>query len=350
MKLGEKIVNNDSKAYIIAEIGVNHEGSLEKAMLMIRQASIGGADAVKFQTYKADLIASPDSPSYWSLNHESTDSQYKLFQKFDSFGESDYKILKDYCDELEIEFLSTPFDLEAVDYLDKLVPFYKISSSDITNIPLLKKIASKKKSILISTGASTDEEIQIALSYLYKYGAPEISLLHCVLNYPTEDNLSNLNRINKLSQSFPNELIGYSDHTLPGTSCPALIYAYSIGAVILEKHFTYDKTLKGNDHYHAFDQADLATLRGNLDRIHQMKTSNSSDFANELVARKNARRGIYAKAKIEHGWKLSEDMIITLRPISGISAIEWDNVIGKVAKKTIFPGEPITFDNVQFND
>ena len=243
--------------YIIAEIGVNHGGNLEKAKLMIKECADNGAHAAKFQTYKAEKIASKDhSKYYWDLNEESSTSQYDLFKKYDSFGPAEYLELASYCKKLGIDFLSTPFDLDAVDMLDPLVPLFKIASADITNIPLLKKIASKNKLIILSTGASTLDEVQSALNTLVKNGANDVCLLHCVLNYPTPPQNAQLAGISNLISTFGDSCsIGYSDHVKPSENgtLPALHMASILGCLVLEKHFTYDKTLKGNDHYHAMD-------------------------------------------------------------------------------------------------
>ena len=161
--LGSRKINQDSLPYVIAEIGVNHEGSLELAKLLIKQAKEGGADAVKFQTYKAETLASKNSPSYWDLSKEKTTSQYKLFKKFDNFDEEDYFELYEYSMKLNIDFLSTPFDMKSIEFLDEIVPFFKIASADINNVPFLRKVASKSKPVILSTGASNKDEINNAI-------------------------------------------------------------------------------------------------------------------------------------------------------------------------------------------
>ena len=159
-KLGSKIITDNGQPYFIAEIGVNYENSINRAKKIIKLAKEGGADAVKFQSYKAEKLACKASPYYWDLKEVPVKSQYDLFKKFDKFGFNEFKILKNYCDKIKIDFLSTPFDLDAVDYLDKLVPFFKIASADINNFPLIKKICSKNKPIILSTGATTFNEIK----------------------------------------------------------------------------------------------------------------------------------------------------------------------------------------------
>ena len=188
MKLKELLTTYDSRVtrlqrpYIIAEAGVNHEGSLDLAKRLIDEASEGGAQAIKFQTYKAHTIASKESPSYWDTTKESTRSQFELFKKYDSFWKKEYVALKEYCDSAGIEFLSTPFDTDSATFLNELMEVYKISSSDITNLPFIEFICQFEKPIILSTGASYLWEIQEAVETISKYDLP-ICLMHCILNY-----------------------------------------------------------------------------------------------------------------------------------------------------------------------
>ena len=219
-------------------------GFVDLAKLLIDQAKEGGADAVKFQSYKAGSLASKNSPSYWDTNKEATKSQYELFSKYDSFGVNDYNELSDYCKKVNIEFISTPFDDNALEFLDPLMSFFKVASADLTNTPFLKKIAAKQKPVVLSTGASTLPEIDEAVQCLEQYGCPSIILLHCILNYPTPIENAHINMIKGLGCAFPNYFIGYSDHTLPDESMTPLLAAWLLGAVVLEKHFTHDKSLR----------------------------------------------------------------------------------------------------------
>ena len=187
IKLGNRVITNNSRPYIIAEIGVNHENSLEKAKILVDQAKLGGADAVKFQSYTAEKLASKNSPAYWDTTKEKNSKSIPAFKKYDQFSYKEYEELSNYCKQINIDFSSTPFDEEAVDYLEELVPFYKVASSDITYIPLLKKIGSKNKPVLISTGCSNYDEIDLAIKTLRDNGVSEIAILHCILNYPTID-------------------------------------------------------------------------------------------------------------------------------------------------------------------
>jgi len=316
------------KPYVIAEIGVNHEGSISLAKRLIDEAKEGGADAVKFQSYKAETLASKDSPSYWDTTKEPTTSQYELFKKHDSFWQEEMQTLKVYCDEVGIEFLSTPFDIESADFLNELMDVFKISSSDITNKPFIEYICRFNKPIILSTGASHLFEIQEAVSWIEKYGNP-LALLHCVLNYPTPDENANLGMILGLKRAFPNKIIGYSDHTLP-KDMKVCETATLLGSVIIEKHFTHDKCLPGNDHYHAMDKEDLKLLRKNLKKTFELLGDfNVEALEGEIPARQNARRSLVAARNIPAGKVLEKSDLTFKRPAHGISPKFIDEVIGK---------------------
>lgn len=320
--------------YIIAEVGVNHEGSMELAKRLVNEAKEGGADAVKFQSYKAETLASKDSPSYWDTNEEPTTSQYKLFKKHDSFWKDEMQELKDYCDEVGIEFMSTPFDIESADFLNTMMDVYKISSSDLTNKPFIEYLCKFNKPIILSTGASDLFEIQESVSWIEKNGNP-LALLHCVLNYPTPDKNANLGMILDLKAKFPNKIIGYSDHTLP-KDMKVCEMATMLGSVIIEKHFTHDKTLPGNDHYHAMDKEDLKLFRNNLKRTFEILGSFKVEaLDDETPARNNARRSLVALRDIPKGKLIEKEDLTFKRPAHGISPKFIDEVVGKVASVDI---------------
>ena len=277
--------------YIIAEAGVNHEGSMDLAKRLIDEAAEGGADAIKFQSYKAETLASKNSPSYWNLEKESTTSQFELFKKYDNFWKNEYEELKLYCDKTGIEFCSTPFDSESADFLNDLMSFYKISSSDITNKPFIEQISNYGKPIILSTGASEHAEIQSALSWINNISADiNVALLHCILNYPTLNMNANLRMILDLCKEYPKNIIGYSDHTLPEEML-SLYTATIFGALVLEKHFTHDKSLPGNDHYHAMDKVDLKLFKNMLEKLNVISGSREKKcIPEELISKENARR------------------------------------------------------------
>ncbi len=322
--------NNLYWPYVIAEVGVNHEGSMELAKRLIDEAKEGGADAVKFQSYKAETLASKDSPSYWDMNEEPTTSQYELFKKHDSFWKDEMQELKNYCDEVNIEFMSTPFDIESAYFLNDMMDIYKISSSDITNKPFIEYLCGFDKPIILSTGASDLFEIQEAVSWIEKHNNP-LALLHCVLNYPTPDKNANLGMIMDLKARFPDKIIGYSDHTLPA-DMKVCEMATMLGSVIIEKHFTHDKRLPGNDHYHAMDKEDLKLYRKDLERIFEILGGFKIEaLEDEAPARANARRSLVAKRDIHKGQVISEDDLTFKRPAYGISPKFIEDVIGKKA-------------------
>ena len=319
-------INKVYQPFIIAEIGVNHEGSMATAKRLVRDAKEGGADAVKFQSYKAETLASKDSPSYWDVEKEPTTSQYKLFKKHDSFWVDEMNELKGYCDSLGVEFMSTPFDLESADFLNSMMDVYKISSSDITNKPFIEYICKFNKPVILSTGASSLHEIQEAVSWIEKFGN-SLALLHCVLNYPT--------LILDLKAKFPDKIIGYSDHTLPN-DMKVCEMATMLGSVIIEKHFTHDKTLPGNDHYHAMDKDDLKLFRSNLERTFEILGGFKIEaLEDEAPARNNARRSLVALRDIPKGKIIEEGDLTFKRPAHGISPRSIDDLIGKEASNDI---------------
>lgn len=343
----------NKKPFLIAEIGVNFYDiakeeeitEMEAAKLMIREAKKCGVDAVKFQSYKAENIVSKNSPAYWDLSEEPTTSQFELFKKFDKFGKDEFRQLSDYCREIGLMFLSTPFDFESVDYLDEFMDIYKISSSDLTNIPFIKYIASKNKPILLSTGASTLNEIKQAVRAIEEVSTVDIAIMHCVLSYPTDYSDANLLMIKDLAEIFPDYEIGYSDHTKPDSNMFVLTTAYNYGADIIEKHFTLDKSLKGNDHYHAMDPNDVLVFRANISFLSKIKgMKNKQPLICESSARREARRSIVVKRDIKKGEVITEDILTFKRPGTGLSPAKIDEVLGKKAIKDIPEDTLLDFD------
>ena len=323
------------KPYVIAEIGVNYEGSMTLAKRLVDEAKEGGADAVKFQTYKADTIASKDSPAYWDRNEEPTATQHELFQKHQGFWKDEMQELKNYCDAIDIEFMSTPFDVESATFLNEMMDVFKISSSDITNKPFIEYMCSFNKPIILSTGASSLSEIAEAVEWIEKSGNTQLALLHCVLNYPTPDENANLGMMMDLKSKFPDKLLGYSDHTLP-KDMKVCEMATMLGAVIIEKHFTHDKTLKGNDHYHAMDKEDLKYFRENLDRTFDILGGfHIKALKDEASARANARRSLVALKNIPKGKVIEVEDLTFKRPAHGVSPKFIDEVVGSVSVRDI---------------
>lgn len=348
IKLGNRVVTSGGRPYLIAEIGVNHEGSMEQAKRLIELAKKGGADAAKFQSYKADTLASKHSPAYWDTSKEPTLSQHQLFKKYDRFGPEDYEALAGHCRKTGIDFLSTPFDDQAIEFLDPLVPFFKIASADITNIPLLRRIAAKKKPVALSTGAATLGEIDIAVDTLNRAGCADIILLHCILNYPTDNGNAHLRMIRGLQRAYPDQLIGYSDHTLPDESMTSLTTAQLLGAVVIEKHFTHDKSLAGNDHYHAMDVVDLARFVELANRVEALlgPSEHKAPIETEEISRRNARRSIVLARDVAAGQQLAAADLTYKRPGTGVSPLHWDEVIGRATARALHADDVLQWEDL----
>lgn len=330
MDIGNFHLGKPNKPYIIAEIGVNHECDIALAKKMIFQATESGAHAVKFQSYKADSLAIKNSPSYWDREKETCATQFELFKRYDAFGEKEYAELARYSVAQGVDFLSTPFDVNSVAYLKGLVPAFKLASADITNVPLIRSCASTGKPLIMSTGASELDEIHFAVKVARDAGAKDIALLHCVLNYPTSINDAQIAFVKKLKEEFPDCSIGYSDHVPPDTSLTSLEMATLLGAEILEKHFTHNKLLPGNDHYHSMDSDDLSNFCSRLQLFNALYGGGEKNIINEADARLHARRSIVAAESIKAGEIFTEKNLTTKRPAHGMSPIYWDEVIGKV--------------------
>lgn len=320
--------------FIIAEAGVNHEGDMNLAQRLIEEAKEGGADAIKFQTYKAETIASKDSPSYWDLSKEPTDSQYRLFKKYDKFWKSEYETLKLHCDHVGIEFMSTPFDTESAKFLNDLMGVFKISSSDLNNKPFIQFLCGFGKPIVLSTGAAYMHEVEEAVSWIQDIGNP-VALLHCVLNYPTDDMNANLAMIQTLRRRYSELPIGYSDHTLP-KDMKTLEVATLLGATIIEKHFTHDKTLPGNDHYHAMDKEDLKHFHRRMDELFTLLgDGRKRPLESEQLSRANARRSLVAVCDISAGTVITAAHLTWKRPAHGINPRDFDKLVGRIAARDI---------------
>jgi sialic acid synthase SpsE len=340
MTIADFILSNNTgddsfvEPFVIAEAGVNHECSMTLARRLIDEAAFAGANAIKFQTYKASAIASVYSPAYWDLSKESTKSQFELFKKYDKFWKSEFEQLKKYCDEVEIEFLSTPFDVESAKFLNDLMSVFKISSSDINNKPFIEHICSYGKPVILSTGASYMWEIEQSVEWISRFGNP-MALLHCILNYPTDDKNANLNIIKTLRKKFPSIVIGYSDHTLP-KDMKVLELATLLGARIIEKHFTHDKSLPGNDHYHAMDKDDLIRFGDRINKLFQLLGEEKRrPLATEEIARTNARRSLVSIRIIKAGNKIRYEDITWKRPGTGISPKNIESLVGKKVRQDI---------------
>jgi sialic acid synthase SpsE len=334
--LNKKNIFGLKSPYFIAEVGVNHNCSISLAKKQILLAKKNGAHAVKFQSYKAERITSVNSPSYWDRKFEKTANQFELFKKYDMFDFDDYKKLSIFCKKINIDFASTPFDTEAVKYLNPLMKFFKIASADLNNTPLLRAIGQTKKPVILSTGASNIKEINTSINILKKSGAKNIVILHCILNYPTLDYNANLEMITDLKNKFKNYILGYSDHTLPDQKMLNLTLAYLKGARVIEKHFTHNKSIKGNDHFHSCDGTDLNIFFNNIKKINELSgLGQKKCIQSEKISRLNARRSIVVNADVKKNQIITVKNVTTKRPGTGITADNWDKVLGKKFKKNL---------------
>lgn len=344
-----------SMPYIIAEMGVNfydtakvlNISALDAAKLYIDKAAEAGVDCAKFQSYKADTIVSKNSPAYWDTTKEPTKTQYELFQKFDHFGGQEYHELCEYTHSKGMDFTSTPFDYQSVDYLFPMVDFYKISSSDLSNHPFLDYIGKKGKPVILSVGASYLSEVDEAVRVLKQSGCKDITLLHCVLSYPTNPVDANLRIIQTLKKVFPKLQIGFSDHVAPDDSMMTLATAYLLGAEVIEKHFTLDKSLVGNDHYHAGDPNDFKKAIQNFELINSLLGSGEKTVLPcEMIPRREARRSLVLTRDIKAGEIISEKDLMAKRPGTGISPSFTDIVVGRTAKMDISEDEILTWQMI----
>ncbi len=344
-----------NKPYLIAEMGVNFYDTakalniepIEAAKLYIDKAAEAGVDCAKFQSYKANTIVSKNSPAYWDTTKEPTKTQYELFLKHDSFGEKEYRELCDYTHEKGLDFTSTPFDYASVDYLEDMVDFYKISSSDLSNIPFIRYIGSKGKPVYISVGAAYLSEIDEAIRNLKEVGCKEIVIFHCVLSYPTDPKDANLRVIETLKKNFPDVRVGFSDHVAPDDGMITLATAYLLGAEVIEKHFTLDKTLLGNDHYHAGDPEDFKKAIANFKLIGDILGSPKKTVLEcELVPRREARRSLVLTRDMKKGEAISERDVMAKRPGTGISPQYTEIVVGRKILQDLAEDTVLTWDMI----
>ena len=339
---------NYIRPYIIAEVGVNHECDMKLAKRLIREDAESGADAVKFQSYKADTLASKNSPAYWDTSKEKILSQHQLFKKYDKFWKTEFVLLKEYCDEYQIEFMSTPFDLESANFLNDLMDVFKISSSDITNKPFIEYLCNFNKPIILSTGASSLEEIGDAINWIKPFDN-QLALLHCILNYPTDEINANLGMILDLKEKFPNNIIGYSDHTMP-EDMKVMEIASLIGCSIIEKHFTHDKQLPGNDHYHAMDKDDLKKYFNLISRISNLFGRKDKNFIEtENISRLNARRSLVFNQDLKKDSIIANKHLTWKRPADGISPKYIENVVGQRLIKDIVEDDILQWEMFDAN-
>jgi N,N'-diacetyllegionaminate synthase len=332
--------------FIIAEAGVNHNGDIQNVKRLIDAAHEGGADAVKFQTFKADKLVSKSAPKadYQKKTTDPNETQLQMIRRLE-LSANDFREIKDMCDKKGILFLSSPFDESSVDLLDEVgVPAFKVASGELTNLPFLEHIAKKKKPIILSTGMSYLGEVEQAYWVLRNAGCRQLVLLHCVTNYPARPGDVNLRVLETIRTAFQVP-VGYSDHTL-GIEVP--VAAAALGACIIEKHFTLDKNLPGPDHKASLEPHELARM---VEAIRVVQTALGDGIkrpaADEMGNRIAGRRSVASATAIKMGTIITGEMLTTLRPGDGIAPKDMNLVVGKRAGRNIEPGRLITLDMVE---
>lgn len=346
IKINDRIVGDREPCFIIAEAGVNHNGDVELAKKLIDVAEEAKVDAIKFQTFKTENVVTKDAPkAYYQIkNTGSNKSQYEMLKELE-LKEEDFKELYRYARKKGIIFLSTPFDFESADFLDELgIPAFKISSTDLTNLPFLEYVAEKGKPVILSTGMGTLGEIEEAIDTIKNTGNNEIVLLHCITNYPADFESLNLRAIQTLREAFKLP-VGFSDHSL-GIYAP--IVAVALGAVAIEKHFTLDKNLPGPDHKASLDTRELKEMVKWIRSIEKsLGDGIKRPTPEEEEIKKVARRSIVAKVNIPKGTVITEEMITFKRPGIGLSPKYYKEIIGRRARRDINIDEMIYWSDVE---
>ena len=337
IQVGNKLIGAAQPVFMIAEAGVNHNGDLKRARALIDVAVEAGADAVKFQTFQADRLATPDAPKadYQLQTTGDAESQFDMLRRLELSPDA-HRELQSYCHERGIIFLSTPFDDVAVDLLDELgVPAFKISSGDLTNSPLLEHVASKGKPVILSTGMSELSELIEAVSVLNTAGCENPVLLHCVSNYPADAAEVNLRAMQTMRSAF-DVPVGFSDHT---EGIDVALAAVALGACVIEKHFTLDRTLPGPDHRASLEPAELRELVRSIRRVETaLGHGRKVPSASELETAKVARRSLVAACDIRAGTTLERSMVVMRRPGTGMSPGMIETLLNRRAVREIAAG------------
>lgn len=335
--MGGRKIGEGASCFVIAEAGVNHDGSLELALRLVDAAADVGADAVKFQTFKALKLATQFAPKaeYQTRTTDPAESQLDMLKRLELSPDAHRAIIAR-CAQRGLMFLSSPFDEESADLLESFgVPAFKVSSGELTNLPFLRYLAGKRRPILLSTGMATLQEVQAAVSAVTAAGCRELSLLHCVSNYPAEAAHVNLRAMATMADAF-GWPVGYSDHTL-GVDVP--LAAVALGACIIEKHFTVDRQLPGPDHMASVEPDEFAALVRSIRRVESaLGNGEKRPAASELSTALVARRSLVAAMTISRGTRLTADMVVSRRPGTGLAPDRVGELLGRVALADIADG------------
>ena len=345
IKIGDKIIGNEQPSYIIAEIGANFNGNIETAKELCKAAKEAGADCAKFQTFKSEKIVSHIGFSKMKLKgiHGTWDKPISEVFKEVEFPRDWHSKIKDYCDEIKIDFSTSPYDFEAVDLCDKLkLPFIKIGSGEITWLEMVEYIAKKNRPIILSTGDATMSEIDEAVSTIERTGNKDLILLQCITNYPSKIESANINVL-KTYKSAYNVITGYSDHSHGDL---VILGSIALGGRVVEKHFTLNKNDKGPDHPHSLDKDEFKKMVKNIRLLEKALGSSKKDVVEEEEETVFVqRRGLYAAKEIKEGDIITEESIEVLRPALGIKPKYKRIIVGKKASTNISKGDPLYWTN-----
>jgi len=346
IRIAGRVIGEGQPCFIIAEAGVNHNGSVEEAMRLVAIAAAAGADAVKFQTFRAERLATKNAPKadYQLSTTNREESQFEMLKRLE-LSEDDHRRLIAHCREREIIFLSTPFDELSADLLEDLdVTAYKIGSGDITNLPLLNHVARKGKPMIVSTGMATLEEVRTAVETIHAAGNNELVLLHCVSSYPTRAEDANLRAMDTLRRTF-RVVVGFSDHTL-GIEIP--LAAVAMGACVIEKHFTSDRSLPGPDQVTSLEPEELRAMVQGIRKVEAaLGQGKKAPAASEANTREVARKSLVAAQDIRAGMAITGEMIAIRRPGSGLPPSMRTNIIGRTARVDIPAGSLIKLEELK---
>ena len=345
IKIGSKEIGIGKPCFIIGEAGVNHNGQLNIAKKLVDTAVYAGVDAVKFQTFKSEEVVTKDTKiaKYQEKNLGKSETQLEMIKKFELPYEKFINI-KNYCDKKGLIFLSTPHSDDAIDFLDPLILAYKVGSGDLTNLPFLEKIAKKHKPMILGTGMSTLKEVKYAIKLIKSKGNNQITVLHCTTSYPCPLEDANLNAMITMQEKL-DCLTGYSDHTL-GTMVPTM--AATLGAVVIEKHFTLDRNLPGPDHKASLEPKELKQMVIDIRNVEKvLGTYEKKPTESEKEIMKFVRKSIVAHKDIKKGSIIEKNMITIKRPGTGLPPSKINEIIGKKANRQILKDEIFQLDMVE---
>ncbi len=343
--IGDRRVGAGAPVFVIAEAGVNHDGDVERARQLVAIAAGAGADAVKFQTFQAERVASAGAPkaAYQRRTTPRDEGQQAMLRRLELSREA-HEVLKRDCDARKIVFLSTPFDEDSVAFLDTLgVPAFKVASGELTNLPLLRRVAATGKPLILSTGMAYLAEVDEAVRALHAAGNEQLVLLHCVSDYPADPGDANLRAMATMAVAF-GVPIGYSDHTL---GLETALAAVALGARVIEKHFTLDPTLPGPDHRASLDPGELRRLVEGIRIVERaLGDGRKAPAPREMEHRHGVRRSLAARVALAAGTVLTEELLEPLRPATGIPPALLPAVIGRVMRRAVGPGELLSWEDL----